>query len=46
MVHSRQMTDHVVEEIDMLYWDAGALDVEAEAEAPEGRQEEGRVEGW
>lgn len=27
------MTDHVVEEIDMLYWDAGALDVEAEAEA-------------
>jgi hypothetical protein len=27
-VHSRQMTDHVVEQIDLLYWEAGAPPLE------------------
>ncbi|KAF2792936.1 hypothetical protein K505DRAFT_306760 [Melanomma pulvis-pyrius CBS 109.77] len=32
LVHSRQMTEHVVEQIDVLYWEAGAADIEADAD--------------
>lgn len=29
-VYSRQMTDHIVEQIDLLYWEAGAPTIDAE----------------
>lgn len=32
LVHSRQMTEHVVEQIDVMYWEAGATDIEADAD--------------
>ncbi|KAJ4983770.1 hypothetical protein SVAN01_10748 [Stagonosporopsis vannaccii] len=35
-VYSRQMIDHIVDQIDQLYWESGARDVEEDAdEAPE-----------
>ncbi|KAF2014908.1 hypothetical protein BU24DRAFT_371747 [Aaosphaeria arxii CBS 175.79] len=36
LVHSRQMTDHVVEQIDLLYWEAGAPSLESQ---PDGTEE-------
>lgn len=34
-VYSRQMIDHIVNQIDELYWESGAQDVDEEEEAPE-----------
>ncbi|KAF2709980.1 hypothetical protein K504DRAFT_430133 [Pleomassaria siparia CBS 279.74] len=33
LVHSRQMTEHVVEAIDDIYWEAAAVDLEGETDA-------------
>jgi hypothetical protein len=32
LVHSRQMTEHVVEQIDIMYWEAGTTDIEADTD--------------
>lgn len=42
-VHSRQMTDHVVEQIDLLYWEAGApaLETEPDVTAEAGADDSG-----
>jgi hypothetical protein len=32
LVYSRQMTEHVVEQIDIMYWETGAADIEADTD--------------